>query len=249
MAVPELTPTSRGYEMRFVINHLGHFVLSVGLHDALAASDEARIVAVSSSGHQRSPVVFDDPHYRFRSYDPFGAYGQPKTANLLFAVEANRRWAPEGITANAAHPGGIATALQHHVGGSEYMRRAAHRFREAGDSLKTPEQGAATSVLLGAAPQLAGIGGRYFEDCNQAPTIHHRGETGLGGCLLRDRRGQRRPALGPIARVDRLTNQTHQRFPSRSDCPKFPLLDLTSSAPLSSTDRTPPGDRNQKRRT
>ena len=93
--------------MQFATNHLGHFALALGLHDALAAADAARIVSVSSGGHLRSPVVFDDIDYAFRDYDPFGAYGQSKTANVLFAVEATRRWADDGITANAVMPGGI----------------------------------------------------------------------------------------------------------------------------------------------
>ncbi|MGI8902612.1 MAG: SDR family NAD(P)-dependent oxidoreductase [Solirubrobacteraceae bacterium] len=181
MAIQELTLTDRGQEMQFATNHLGHFALALGLHDALAAAGNARVVSVSSSGHLNSPVIFDDLTYSFREYSPFGAYGQSKTANVLFAVEATRRWAQDGITANALMPGGIATALQRHVGGSDYMERAVERFREAGSALKTVEQGAATSVLLATSPQLEGIGGRYFEDCNQAPMIHRRGEAGLGG--------------------------------------------------------------------
>jgi NAD(P)-dependent dehydrogenase (short-subunit alcohol dehydrogenase family) len=181
MAIQELTLTDRGHEMQFATNHLGHFALALALHDALAAAGTARIVSVSSSGHLRSPVIFDDLHYSFREYDPFGAYGQSKTANVLFAVEATRRWAEDGITANALMPGGIATELQRHVGGAEYMEEAAERFRQAGSALKTVEQGAATSVLLATSPQLEGIGGRYFEDCNEAPVIHRRGEAGLGG--------------------------------------------------------------------
>jgi NAD(P)-dependent dehydrogenase (short-subunit alcohol dehydrogenase family) len=181
MAIQELTLTDRGHELQFATNHLGHFALAVGLHGALAAAGNARIVSVSSSGHLRSPVIFDDLDYAFREYDPFGAYGQSKTANVLFAVEATRRWADDGITANSLMPGGIATALQRHVGGSEYMQEAVERFRQAGSSLKTVEQGAATSVLLATAPQLEGVGGRYFEDCNEAPLIHRRGDAGLGG--------------------------------------------------------------------
>jgi NAD(P)-dependent dehydrogenase (short-subunit alcohol dehydrogenase family) len=181
MAIQELTLTDRGHEMQFATNHLGHFALALGLHDALAAAGNARIVSVSSSGHLRSPVVFDDLDYSFREYTPFGAYGQSKTANVLFAVEATRRWAADGITANALMPGGIATALQRHVGGAEYMEEARERFRQAGSALKTPEQGAATSVLLATSPRLEGVGGRYFEDCNEAPVIHRRGEAGLGG--------------------------------------------------------------------
>ena len=181
MAIQALTRTGRGPELQFATNHLGHFALATGLHHALAAAGNARIVSVSSSGHQLSPVVFDDLDYRFRDYDPFGAYGQSKTANILFAVEATRRWAADGITANALHPGGIATRLQRHVGGAAYMRQAAERFRQAGTALKTAEQGAATSALLAASPLLEGIGGRYFEDCNPAPVIHARGAAGLGG--------------------------------------------------------------------
>jgi NAD(P)-dependent dehydrogenase (short-subunit alcohol dehydrogenase family) len=181
MAIQELTLTDRGREMQFATNHLGHFALAVGLHDALAAAGDARIVSVSSSGHLRSPVIFDDLDYAFRDYDPFGAYGQSKTANVLFAVEATRRWSEDGITANALMPGGIATALQRHVGGAEYMKRAMERFKEAGAVLKTPEQGAATSVLLATSPQLEGIGGRYFEDCNEARVVQRREGAGLGG--------------------------------------------------------------------
>jgi NAD(P)-dependent dehydrogenase (short-subunit alcohol dehydrogenase family) len=181
MAIPELTLTERGQEMQFATNHLGHFALALGLHDALAGAGNARIVSVSSSGHLNSPVIFDDLNYSFRAYDPFGAYGQSKTANVLFAVEATRRWAADGITANALMPGGIATALQRHVDDGAYMERAAERFRRAGSALKTVEQGAATSLLLATSPQLEGIGGRYFEDCNEAPVIHRRGAAGIGG--------------------------------------------------------------------
>src|SRR4051794_40198191 len=132
MAIKELTLSTSGYEMQFATNHLGHFALALGLHDSLAAAGSARIVSVSSSGHLRSPVVFDDLLYRFRDYDPFSAYGQSKTANVLFAVEASRCWAGDGIAANALMPGGIATNLQRHVGGSEYMERAT---RERGITL------------------------------------------------------------------------------------------------------------------
>lgn len=181
MAIQELTLTDRGREMQFATNHLGHFALALGLHDALAAAGNARIVSVSSSGHLRSPVVFDDLDYAFRDYDPFGAYGQSKTANVLFAVEATRRWAEDGITANALMPGGIATNLQRHVGGSEYMKQAVERFRNSGVRLKTPEQGAATSVLLATYPALEGVGGRYFEDCNEAKVIHRREPDTISG--------------------------------------------------------------------
>jgi NAD(P)-dependent dehydrogenase (short-subunit alcohol dehydrogenase family) len=180
MAIQELTLSDRGHEMQFATNHLGHFALALGLHDALAAAGSARIVSVSSSGHLRSPVIFDDLDYAFRDYDPFGAYGQSKTANVLFAVEATRRWGSDGITANALMPGGIATELQRHVGGAAYIEQAVERYRQAGSVLKTPEQGAATAVLLATSPQLEGIGGRYFEDCNEAQMVERRG-AGISG--------------------------------------------------------------------
>ena len=180
MAIQELTVSASGHEMQFATNHLGHFALAVGLHDALAAAGGARIVSVSSGGHLRSPVVFDDIDYAFRDYDPFGAYGQSKTANVLFAVEATRRWAGEGIVANALMPGGIATPLQRHLP-AHYAEQALTAFRAAGTDFKTVEQGAATSVLLAASPLLDGVGGRYFENCNQAKVVDRRGGPGQGG--------------------------------------------------------------------
>jgi NAD(P)-dependent dehydrogenase (short-subunit alcohol dehydrogenase family) len=174
MAIKERELTPDGDEMQFATNHLGHFALALGLHDALAADGNARIVSVSSSGHLRSPVIFEDIHFDFRPYEPFLAYGQSKTANVLFAVEATRRWAQDGITANALMPGGIETSLQRHVD-PEYMARA--RAQSGGQiRFKTVEQGAATSVLLAVSPQLEGVGGRYFEDCNEADTLFKRGE-------------------------------------------------------------------------
>jgi NAD(P)-dependent dehydrogenase (short-subunit alcohol dehydrogenase family) len=172
MAIQALTRDADGHEMQFSTNHLGHFQLALGLHDALTADGTARIVSVSSSGHLRSPVVFDDIDYRFREYDRFGAYGQSKTANVLFAVGATARWADDGITANALMPGGIATNLQRHMD-PDYIQR---RVEESGGTLrlKTVEQGAATSVLLATSPLLEGIGGRYFEDCNEAAVISER---------------------------------------------------------------------------
>jgi NAD(P)-dependent dehydrogenase (short-subunit alcohol dehydrogenase family) len=183
MAIQELTLTDRGQEMQFATNHLGHFALALGLHDALAAAGGARIVSVSSGGHLRSPVIFDDLNFSFREYRPFDAYGQSKTANVLFAVEATRRWADDGIFANALMPGGISTPLQRHVleADPDYMKKAIDRFSRAGRSLKTPEQGAATSVLLAASPLVEGIGGRYFEDCNEAPVVDRRPEAGQPG--------------------------------------------------------------------
>jgi NAD(P)-dependent dehydrogenase (short-subunit alcohol dehydrogenase family) len=165
MALPELTLNAAGQEQQFATNHLGHFALALGLHGALASAGRARIVSLSSRGHLRSPVVFEDIHFAHRPYAPFLAYGQSKTANILFAVEATRRWAGDGITANAVHPGVIVETNL-----SRYMGREALNNLLATQqySFKTVEQGAATSVVVATSPLLAGIGGRYFEDCNEA---------------------------------------------------------------------------------
>jgi NAD(P)-dependent dehydrogenase (short-subunit alcohol dehydrogenase family) len=164
MALPELERTREGWEMQFATNFMGHFALTVGLHGALAAANGARVVSVSSSGNLRSPVVFDDLHFDFLSYDPLAAYGQSKTADVLLAVEATRRWSGAGIYANALNPGAIATGLQKHTGGLKTPK----------DRQKTVPQGAATSVLLAASPLLDKVGGRYFEDCNEAATVTRR---------------------------------------------------------------------------
>ena len=168
MALRDLQLTSDGWEMQFATNHLGHFALAVGLHDALAAAGNARIVSLSSRGHLRSPVIFEDINFTSRPYDPGLAYAQSKTANVLFAVEATRRWAADGITANAVHPGAIAATNL-----SRYMSpEALAETRSSGMyKFKTIEQGAATSVLVATSPQLEGIGGRYFEDCNEALVV------------------------------------------------------------------------------
>ena len=169
MAVQERTLTSDGLELQFATNHVGHFALTSGLRPALAAAGGARVVSVSSSAHLRCPVLFDDLSFAFVPYEPFLAYGQSKTANVLFAVEATRRWVDDGITVNAAMPGGIATGLQRHVA-PDYLEQA-RRAAGASFSLKTPQQGASTSVLLAVSPLLEGIGGRYFDDCNEAELL------------------------------------------------------------------------------
>lgn len=178
MAIQELTLNGDGLEMQFATNHVGHFALATGLHGALAA-EGARIVSVSSSAHLRSPVIFDDLNFAFRDYTPFGAYGQAKTANVLFAVGATARWERDGIYANALHPGGIATNLQRHTG-PELIEQALKN----GFVLKTPEQGAATSVVLAARPELEGVGGRYYVDGNEAPVVEQYDPAGVAPYAL-----------------------------------------------------------------
>jgi len=163
MATP-LDYTADGWELQLGTNHGGHFVLANGLHTALAAAGNARVVSLSSVGHVRSPMVFEDLQFRSREYDPWLAYGQSKTATALFAVEGNKRWAADNITVNAVHPGGIWTNLVRHLPADEVE---ALRGR-LDPTMKTVEQGASTSVLVAASPLLEGVGGLYFEDCNQA---------------------------------------------------------------------------------
>jgi NAD(P)-dependent dehydrogenase (short-subunit alcohol dehydrogenase family) len=179
MALPKLTRTPAGYEMQFATNHLGHFALTSGLHRWLAAADGARVVAVSSIGHLFGPVVFDDLHYRFRPYDQWTSYGQSKSAIVLFAVAAAQRWAGVGIVVNALMPGNIAsTALARHMGPDD-LANFGKETDLALPPVKTIEQGAATSVLLAASPEVEGVTGRYYEDCAEAPVVQEReGHTG-----------------------------------------------------------------------
>jgi NAD(P)-dependent dehydrogenase (short-subunit alcohol dehydrogenase family) len=164
MAEP-LSRTAEGWEHQFATNYLGHFALALGLHPALAAGAPARIVALSSSAHFSSPVDLDDLNFERRPYDPQVAYGQAKTAIVLFTVEATRRWAAEGITANAVMPGGIRTKLQQHQSGPAW------EAIERSYDWKTVEEGAATTIFVATSPLLDGIGGRYFENCQEAEIV------------------------------------------------------------------------------
>jgi NAD(P)-dependent dehydrogenase (short-subunit alcohol dehydrogenase family) len=181
MAAP-LARTSKRWEAQFATNHLGHFALAVGLHDSLRSGAPSRIVALTSSGHFFSPIVFDDPHFDRRPYDPWLAYGQSKTACVLFAVAATRRWAADGITANAVMPGGIRTNLQRHQSGPEWDEI------DRSYDWKTVEEGAATTVFVATSPLLNGIGGRYFEDCREAevvdPAVGHGRQQGVAAFAL-----------------------------------------------------------------
>jgi NAD(P)-dependent dehydrogenase (short-subunit alcohol dehydrogenase family) len=170
MAAP-LTRTPEGWEMQFATNHLGHFTLTTGLHDALAAAaraaGQARVVSVSSSAHLGSGIVFDDIHFLVRAYDQWLAYAQSKSANVLLAVEGSKRWADDGIVVNSLMPGAIRTGLQRYVSEAE-LDRARAAAGSAGPAWKTAQQGAATSVLLAVSPLTDGVSGKYFEDCNEA---------------------------------------------------------------------------------
>jgi NAD(P)-dependent dehydrogenase (short-subunit alcohol dehydrogenase family) len=169
-----LQRTAEGWEMQFAANYLGHFMLSLGLHDALAAGarerGEARIVSLTSGAHMRSPVVFDDIQFEHREYDPQAAYAQSKTAGSLFTVEATRRWGKENIFANAVNPGGIATGLQRDF--TQKQKDYLAQAEAAGTfTYKTIEQGAATTLVAAVAPEFAHTGGHYLSDCNEAETV------------------------------------------------------------------------------
>jgi NAD(P)-dependent dehydrogenase (short-subunit alcohol dehydrogenase family) len=183
MATP-LLRTAQGWELQFATNHLGHFALAAGLHGALAAAGGARIVAVSSVGHVNGDIDFDDINFDRRPYDPWLAYGQSKTANILFAVEAAKRWAGDGITANALNPGRITgTNLSRHIGA---IVNAPASFEPSSTdvSWKNIEQGAATSVLLAGSPLVEGVTGRYFEDCQEAGPHQPGVRRGVAGYAL-----------------------------------------------------------------
>ncbi|MDP9238204.1 MAG: oxidoreductase [Chloroflexota bacterium] len=163
---PPLSYTEDGFESQFGTNHIGHFALTVGLLPALKAAGAARVVSLSSIGHRRSGMHFDDLNFRERPYDPFMGYGQSKTANALFAVGLTEQHAADGITSNAVMPGGILTGLQKHMSREEQM--ALGWFDESGkvnERFKSTAQGAATSIWAAVAPELEGVGGRYLEDC------------------------------------------------------------------------------------
>jgi NAD(P)-dependent dehydrogenase (short-subunit alcohol dehydrogenase family) len=165
MACPE-TRVGPGWEAQFATNHLGHFALVNRLWPAVA--DGARVVALSSRGHHHSPIRWDDVQFT-GGYEKWAAYGQAKTANVLFAVHLDELGAEKDVHAFALHPGGIMTPLQRHLSRAEMVERG--WMDEAGTMLvefKTPEQGAATTVWAATSPQLAGLGGLYLEDCDVA---------------------------------------------------------------------------------
>lgn len=168
MACPE-TRVGPGWEAQFAINHLGHFALVNRLWPALEPGG-ARVVAVSSGGHHLTGVRWDDVHWQ-QGYDKWAAYGQAKTANVLFAVHLDRLAESVGVRAFALHPGAILTPLQRHMAQEEMVERG--WIDENGTPLnpegfKSPQQGAATQVWAATSPQLAGLGGVYLEDCEVA---------------------------------------------------------------------------------
>jgi len=183
MATP-LFRDGDGHEGQFATNHLGHFRLAKALWPALARARGARVVSVSSRGHQIAGVDFDDTDFRRRPYDRWVAYGQSKTANVLFAIELDRRGQEDGIRAFSLHPGQILTNLARHlseedIAGFDALDADGQPIVDPDRGMKTPQQGAATSVWAATSPLLADKGGLYLEDCNVAPI--HAGDPGRKG--------------------------------------------------------------------
>jgi NAD(P)-dependent dehydrogenase (short-subunit alcohol dehydrogenase family) len=171
-----LTRDDRGYELHFATNHLGHFQLAMRLLPALQRAEGARVVSVSAWAHSRAPMVFEDPMFERREYSPWLAYGQSKTANILFALALDGRAKADGVRAFSLHPGTIITPLSKHI--SREALRAAGIVEDGGSpiidparNLKTVEQGAATSVWCATSPQLEGMGGVYCQNSDIAPLV------------------------------------------------------------------------------
>jgi NAD(P)-dependent dehydrogenase (short-subunit alcohol dehydrogenase family) len=178
MACPE-TRVGPGWEAQFATNHLGHYALVNQLWPALSGGAGARVIAVSSGAHGITGIRWDDVQFT-HGYDRWQAYGQSKTANVLFAVHLDALGRDTGVRAFALHPGSILTPLQRHLPKADMV--AAGWIDENGDladpTFKTPQQGAATQVWAATSPQLAGLGGLYCEDCDIAP-IAQNGSPGV----------------------------------------------------------------------
>src|SRR6266508_1188244 len=171
MALPERTLLGPGWEAQFATNHLGHYALVNRLWPAIAAG-RGRVVSVSSAGHRMSGIRWNDLSFD-HGYDKWQAYGQAKTANVLFAVHLDRLAQGAGVRAFALHPGGILTPLQRHMAKEEMVALGwiDEDGNQASTGFKTPEQGVATQVWAATSPQLDGMGGVYCEDCDIAEPV------------------------------------------------------------------------------
>jgi NAD(P)-dependent dehydrogenase (short-subunit alcohol dehydrogenase family) len=174
MACP-LAHTVDGHERQFAVNFLGHYLLARLLEPSLARASAARVVSVSSIGHRRSDIVWDDIDFRRREYDRWSAYGQSKTACSLLAVAIDHLWRPKGIRANTMNPGGSNTGLHQFLTDDERRRQGfLDNANKVPDRWRSPEQCAATSVWLAVGTELEGVGGRYFEGFAEAPAWDER---------------------------------------------------------------------------
>jgi len=160
---------ARGFESQLATNHLGHFQLTSRLWPALLQAKGARVVSLSSRGHVRSAFDFEDPHFERRQYDKWLAYGQSKTANALFAIGLDARGAARDVRAFSVHPGAIETDLMRSMPDEEKV--AALSAASKISALKSPEQGAATTLWCAISPELEGRGGVYCEDVDIAEVV------------------------------------------------------------------------------
>lgn len=172
MATP-LGRTADGFETQIGTNHLGHFVLVNRI--ARLMSPGARLVSLSSIGHQFGDIDLEDPNFERRPYDSVAAYGAAKTANALFAVEFDRRHKGRGVRATAVHPGGIITELARHMTEESIKQMMSLTRPQTGEAVpkrgfKSVAQGAATTVWAGVVAPAELVGGRYCEDCHVAET-------------------------------------------------------------------------------
>jgi NAD(P)-dependent dehydrogenase (short-subunit alcohol dehydrogenase family) len=162
--------TADGFETQFGTNHLGHFVFVNRVLPLV--EDGGRVVILSSAAHRASDIDLGDPGFERTAYDPFKAYGRSKTANILFALELDKRLAGRGIRATALHPGGIMTELMRHTSPELLAQMAAQAkagmdpAKAAKSQVKTIPQGAATTVWAAFVAPADVIGGRYCEDCH-----------------------------------------------------------------------------------
>ena len=170
MACP-LGRTAQGLDTQLGTNHLGHFVLTARLIPRLLAGTPARIVNLSSAGHRLSPIRFEDPFFEKEDYNKWIAYGQAKTANVLFSVALDKRFKERGIRSYAVHPGAIQTELGRHMDENDVKDLMARRGDRSPMIFKQIPEGAATTVWAATAPELDGRGGIYCEDCGVAETI------------------------------------------------------------------------------
>ena len=166
---PPLVRDARGFESQLATNHLGHFQLTARLWPALRRANGARVVCLSSRGHARAGVDFDDPNFERRDYDKWKAYGQSKTANALFALALDARGEAHRVRAFSVHPGAVLTDLVRSLSEDE-VRAAVARSRTL-STFKTVEQGAATSVWCATSAALEGMGGVYCEDVDIAEAV------------------------------------------------------------------------------
>jgi NAD(P)-dependent dehydrogenase (short-subunit alcohol dehydrogenase family) len=167
MACP-LLRTEQDFEMQFGTNHLGHFLFTGLLSEALIEGAPGRVINLSSAGHKFARFNFSDPNYNQREYDKWQSYGESKTANILFTVGLDLRTRERGVRSFAVHPGMIMTKLSRHMDKSDYALLEANSSG-APRVFKTVQQGAATSVWAATSPHLSGRGGIYLEDCQIAP--------------------------------------------------------------------------------